>query len=63
MDSLWNAHREVIWADHRAETAKTELVQSWKQRLIRKGSGAATAPAAAAAVAVAEGELHYEDKQ
>ena len=59
---MWNLRREVIRANHRAETARTELAQSWKQRLISKGGGAAAAPAAAAAVAVADRELHYEDE-
>ncbi len=35
--AAWNARRELIRAEHRAETARTELVQSWKQRLISKG--------------------------
>ncbi len=51
--------RELIRADHRAETARTELAQSWKQRLIGKGGGPA---AAAAAVAMADEELPYEDE-
>ncbi len=32
-------------ADHRAETARTELAQSLTQRLISKGGGAAAAVA------------------
>jgi hypothetical protein len=42
--------------DDRAETARTELAQNWKQRLISKGGGAAAAPAAGAAVAAAAEE-------
>ncbi len=60
-EEVWSARREVIRANHRAETARTELAQSWKQGLIRKGDGAAAPPAAAAAVAVADGELHYDE--
>ncbi len=58
-EDAWNVRRELIRADHRAETARTELAQSWKQRLIGKGGGPA---AAAAAVAMADEELPYEDE-
>ena len=61
-EELWQARREVIRADHRAANARTELAQSWRQRLITKGCGAASAPAAGAAMAMADGELHYEDE-
>ncbi len=56
--------RELIRTDHpsRAETAGTEIAQSWKQRLISKAGGAAAAPAATAAVAVADEVLPYEDE-
>ena len=53
--------RAELWPEHRAETARTELAQSWRQRLISKGGGAAAAPAATAAV-VADEELPYEDE-
>ena len=49
----------LIRAEHRAETARTELAQAWKQRLMSKGGGAAAAPAAGAAVAAEE--LPFED--
>ena len=58
-EAAWNARRELIRAEHRAETARTELAQSWKQRLISKGGRAAAAPAAAAVRA--DLELAYED--
>jgi hypothetical protein len=61
-EAAWNVRRELIRADYRAETARTELAQSWKQRLISKGGGGAAAPAAAAAVAVADEVLPYEDE-
>ena len=61
-EAAWNVRRELIRAEHRAEAARTELAQAWKQRLISKGGGAAAAPAAGAAVAVADGELQYEDE-
>ena len=61
-EELWQARREVIRADHRAANARTELAQSWRQRLITKGCGAASAPAAGAAMAMEDGELHYEDE-
>ncbi len=54
--------RELIRADHRAETARAELAQSWNQRIVSKGGGAAAASAAAAAVAVADEELPFEDE-
>ena len=57
----WNVRSELIRADHRAETVRTELAQSWKHRLISKGGGAAVTPAAAAAEAVADEESPYED--
>ncbi len=60
--AAWNARRELI-TEHRAETARTELAQFWKQRLISKGDGAAAgAPAAAAAVALADEVLPNEDE-
>ncbi len=52
-EAAWNWRRELIRAEHRAEAARTELVQAWKQRLINKGGGAAAAPAAGAAAAAA----------
>ncbi len=64
-EAAWNGRRElitVIRAEHRAEAARTELAQSWKQRLISKGGGAAAAPAAGAAVAAAAEELPFEDE-
>ena len=62
-EDAWNGRRELIRAEHRAETARTELAQSWKQRLKSKGGGAAAAaPAAGAAVAVADGEFVYEEE-
>ena len=62
-EELWNARRAVIRAEHRAATARTELEQSWKQRLIdkaRAGAGSA-APDAAAPAAVQDGELQFDD--
>ncbi len=61
-EDAWNGRRELIRAEHRAETARTELAQSWKQRLNSKGAGAGAAPAAAAAVVVAAEELPFEDE-
>ena len=64
-EDAWNARRELIGAEHRAEAARTEqseLAQAWKQRLISKGGGAAAAPAAGAAVAAAAEELPFEDE-
>ena len=60
-EAAWNVRRELIRAEHRAEAARTELAQAWKQRLISKGGGAATAPAGAAVAAAAE-ELPFEDE-
>ena len=62
-EEVWNARREVIRADHRAETARTELEQSWKRRLISKGGGASAVPAATAAVAVADGGLTNSERE
>jgi hypothetical protein len=59
-ENAWNGRRELIRAEHRAESARTKLAQSWKQLLISKGGGAAAAPVAAAAVAVADEEMIYE---
>ncbi len=51
-------------SEHRAEAARTELAQAWKQRFISKGGGAASAvPAAGAAAVVADGQLRYEDEE
>ena len=62
-EEVWDARRLLIRADHRAETARTELEQSWKQRLISKGGGAAAAPGAApVAAAAADPGFFYEDK-
>jgi hypothetical protein len=33
-EAAWNGRRELIRAEHRAEAARAELAQSWKQRLI-----------------------------
>ncbi len=49
-------------SEHRAEAARIELAQAWKQRLMSKSGGAAAAPAAGAAVAVADGDFQYEDE-
>ena len=63
---MWNARRQVIRGEHRAEAARTELAaslaQTWKQRLMSKGGGAAAAPAAGAAAAAAAEELPFEDE-
>ena len=60
---MWNARRQVIRADHRAEGARTALAEAWKQRLKSKGGGAAAAgPAKRAAMAVADGELQFADE-
>jgi hypothetical protein len=61
-EDAWDGRRELIRAEHRAETARTELAQTWNQRLISKGGGAAVAPAVAAAVAVAAEVLPFEDE-
>ncbi len=62
-EDAWNARRQIIRGEHRAEAARTELAQAWKQRLISKGGGAAAAaPAAGAAVAVADGDFQYEEE-
>ncbi len=61
-EAAWNVRRELIRAEHRAEVARTELAQAWKQLLISKGCGAAGAPAAGAAVAAAAEELPFEDE-
>ncbi len=53
-EAAWNARLRIIRSEHRAEAAKTELAQAWKQRLMSKGGGAAAAPAAGAAAAAAE---------
>ncbi len=37
-EDAWNVRRELIRAEHRSETARTELAQSWKQWLISKSS-------------------------
>ena len=58
-EDAWNARRELIRAEHRAEAARTELAQAWKQRLISKGGGEGAAPAGAAVAAAAE-ELPFE---
>jgi hypothetical protein len=58
-EAAWNVRRELIRAEHRAEAAKTELAQAWKQRLIGKGGGAlaGAAPAVGAAAAAVAEEL------
>jgi hypothetical protein len=61
-EDAWNGRRELIRAEHRAEAARTQLAQSWKQRLISKSGRAADAPAASAAVAVAAEVLPFEDE-
>ena len=61
-EAAWNVHSELIRAEHRAEEARTELDQAWKQRLISKGGGAAAAPAAGAAAAAAAEELPFKDE-
>ena len=61
-EAAWNVRRKLIRAEHRAEAARTELAQAWKQRLISKGGGAAAAPAAGAAAAAAAEELPFEDE-
>ena len=63
-ETAWNVRRELIRAEHRAEAARTELAQAWKQRLMSEGAGAGAAPAggAAAAAAAAAEELPFEDE-
>ncbi len=39
-EDAWNGRRELIGAEHRAETARTELVQFGKRQLISKGGAA-----------------------
>jgi len=59
---MWNARRQVIRADHRAEGARTALVQAWKGRLKSKGGRAGAAgPAKGAAMAVPDDAIQYED--
>ena len=60
---MWNARHKIIRGEHRAEGARTELEQAWKERLKSKGGGAAAAPAAGAAVAVADGEFVYDTEE
>jgi hypothetical protein len=61
---MWNARRQVIRADHRAEGARTALAEAWKQRLKSKGGGAAAAgPAKGVAMAVADDEIQYDDDE
>ncbi len=58
---MWNARRQVIRADHRAEGARTALAEAWKERLKSKGCGAAAAgPAKGAAMALDDGAIQYE---
>ena len=63
-EDAWSGRRALIRAEHRAETARAEPAQYWKQRLISKGCGAAAAPAAGAAVAAAAAaeELPFEEE-
>jgi hypothetical protein len=56
-EAAWNVRRELIRAEHRAEAARTELAQAWKQRLMSKGARAAAAPAAGAAAAASLRQL------
>ena len=59
---MWNARRQVIRADHRAEGARPALAQAWKERLKSKGGGAAAAgPAKSAAMALPDGELQCDE--
>ncbi len=48
---MWNARRQVIKGEHRAEGARTALAQALKERL-KGGGAAAAAPAAGAAMAL-----------
>ncbi len=61
-EDMCNARRKISRGEYRAEGARTELAEAWKQRLKSKGDGAAAAPAAGAAVAVADGEFVYEEE-
>ena len=52
---MWNARRQVIRAEHRAEGARIALALAWKERLKSKGGGAAAAgPDKGAAMAVVD---------
>jgi len=61
-NAAWNVRRELIRAEHRAEAARTERAQAWKQRLMSKGGGAGAVPAGGAAAAAAAEELTFEDE-
>ncbi len=61
-EDAWNARRQLIRGEHRAEAARTELAQAWKQRLMSNGGGAGAAPAGGAAAAAAAEELPLEDE-
>jgi hypothetical protein len=58
-NDVWNARREVIRAEHRLPTARTELETCWKQRLISKGGAAVQATVAQEFV---DGEMQYEEE-
>ena len=59
---MWNARRQVIRAEHRAQGARIALALAWKERLKSKGGeAAAAAPAAGAAMALPDGELQYDE--
>ena len=45
-EDVWNARRKFMMEEHRLPTARAELAQYWKQRLINKSSQ--PAPSAAA---------------
>ena len=63
-EGMWNARRQVIRAEHRAEGARIALALAWKERLKSKGGGAAAAgPAKGAAMAVPDGAIQYEDDE
>ena len=59
-EDLWNACRKAIMAEHRLPSARTELEQSWKERLIRKS---AAADGAVAAPVLADGNLQFDETE
>ena len=63
-DNVWNARRKFIMEDHRLPTARAELAQYWKQRLINKGgqpAPSAAAPGSAPASVVDPEAIQYDE--
>jgi hypothetical protein len=62
-DDVWSARRAVIRSEHRLPTARAQLEQFWKERLIAKGCTSSSAPAAIAAAVVEDGKIQYDETQ